>query len=179
MRTALLNKKKITLLGERPSSLTKIKPFIIHPALNTKNRRTSSQLKKGNVIISTLPNIKSNACINQIYDISNIINKRKLPIKVFNVSSDSPNNWVTVDKLHHDLHAKGYTIYNASEESINNFKETFGIGVLESQRIAHGLFGLKNGKIIHSMIPRQQMGNPDARKFLREYCKKARIKTPY
>ncbi|WP_167837074.1 hypothetical protein [Leptospira kobayashii] len=49
---------------------------------------------------------------------------------------------------------------------MNRFKAFFGVGVGGSPRIAHGLFAFLGGRLIRSLIPRQQYGIPNIKKFL-------------
>jgi peroxiredoxin len=162
-------------LGDKPIELygTRIKKgdsiagnFRLPAAYNTKAPFHTKLVRKGLVILSTLPNIKSNACTTQVLDLEKEINLRKLDAKIYHVACDCPEHWEEVRVLHPFLKAKGFTLQLASEDDSEEFKQSLGVGVLGSKRIVHGLFAFLDGKLISSYIPRQQYGVPNIKRFL-------------
>ena len=162
-----LGDKKIKVYGNH---LKKGEPldvkFTLPPAYNTKKFLKKKDINKGLVILSTLPNIKSNECSTQVLDLETEVNARKLNAKIFHIACDCPNHWEEVKQLHPFLKAKGYTFELANPKDIENFKQTLGVGVLGSKRIVHGLFAFLDGKLLSSYIPKQQYGTPNVNKFL-------------
>jgi len=162
-----LGDERIELYGNKPKLGEKLQiPFLIPPAFNTRLPLRKKAIDKGLVIISTLPNIKSNACSAQILNLEMEIKARKIKAKIFHVACDCPEHWEEVRSIHPFLRAKGFTLKNASKEDSESFRNSFGIGVHGSSRIAHGLFAFQDGKVIASYIPRQQYGIPNIKKFL-------------
>ncbi|MCZ8154664.1 MAG: hypothetical protein O9264_00985 [Leptospira sp.] len=163
------------LLGDQPIEVYGNKPktgnplvgrFVLPPAYNTKRALRDIDLTKGIVILSTLPNIKSNACTTQVLDLENEIKKRKLNAKLYHVACDCPDHWEEVRQLHPFLKAKGFTLEKANPADVETFKKSLGVGVAGSKRIVHGLFAFQDGKLLKAYIPRQQYGSPNIKKFL-------------
>ncbi len=173
-RRALLGDKEIKLIGNRPKEMQQIKgKFAIPAARNTKKSLRLKGLSNGTLILSTLPNIGKHACVRQILDVEEKSEKilgKKIPI--YHVSSDEPEKWGEVTEIHPNVKAKGYSIYKMNNEEKKEFLNNFGVEVENNQRIAHGLFGIKNGKIMTSLIPTIQMGNPDVNRFLKKFQSK-------
>lgn len=162
-----LGEERIELYGIKPKLGEKLRaPFLIPPAFNTISPLGKKSMDKGLVILSTLPNIKSNACIAQVLDLEMEIKARKLKAKIFHVACDCPEHWAEVRSLHPFLKAKGFSLQNASKKDSESFRISFGVGVHGSSRIAHGLFAFRDGRIIASYIPRQQYAIPNIKKFL-------------
>ncbi len=159
---------KIELIGKRPQTGFSLqKTFSIPAAYNAKRALKNDSLKKGWVIISTLPNIRSNECSMQILNLENEIKKLNEKIRIFHIACDSPDHWEGVKELHPSLKAKGFCLNLAAKKDVMNFKESFGVGVKGSERIAHGLFAFRDGKLIGSLIPKQQYGIPNIKGFLK------------
>lgn len=82
------------------------------------------------------------------------------------VSSDSLKHWQELDLYHGDVTACGYSLADAEPAHARAFKKAFGVGVLESHRVAHGLFALENGHFLASEIPGDQLMSADIDVFL-------------
>ncbi len=158
---------KVPKLGDR--ILTKIKAL---PARRTKTNLTEKKLLKGLVIVSTLPNIRSHACSQQVLDLE-IESKKLFPkCKIFHIASDPESGWEEVDKLHPFLKSPGFTLTGIKKQEKDTFKSCFGVGVCDHHRMAHGLFALLDGEFIAIYIPRQQLGTPNIKSFLNKIQKK-------
>lgn len=162
-------------LGDMPVELTGKRPklgdripgkFDFKPALNTSNKFPNLNQVKGLVFVSTLPNVKSFACSTQVLDLEEEIKKRKLPAKIFHFASCGKDSWFEIKKLHPNIKAKGYSLQNCNTEEVSEFKNSLGVGVSHSHRLAHGLFAFYDGRIIASYIPKQQYGVPNIKRFL-------------
>jgi hypothetical protein len=125
-------------------------------------------MKKGLIIVSTLPNIQKEHCIQQVVELQTITYKL-LPssTKIFHFSSDTRLDWKAAEKHLAGLHIKAYTLYDAVHRSVVEFKAAFGVGVQGTPRIAHGLFALINGKFVNIQIPDDQLGIPNVPLFLK------------
>ncbi|TGL09271.1 hypothetical protein [Leptospira levettii] len=157
----------VELIGKRPRLGKPIEgKYRFTPVLNAKNKFPNLQKSKGIIFLSTLPNVKSFACSAQVLDLEVEITKRKIPAKIFHLASCGKDSWSEIKKLHPQLKARGYSLQNCSQNEVNTFKQILGVGVKNSHRLAHGLFALKNGKIIASYIPKQQYGVPNIKHFL-------------
>lgn len=172
-RKVFLDDKVIHLRGPRPKMNTPISVrFNIPAARNAQQPLKQTDLMQGIFIISTLPNIQKSACMRQILDLEHVIQKNfKDSVTLVHISSDEARYWQEVDDLHPHLKAKAYTLDGVPEEIKEEIADMLGVGVVDSHRIAHGIFGFKDGRIIAAMIPRQQMGNPDVRVFVRRFKK--------
>ena len=169
-RKVLLDDKVIHVRGSRPRINTSISfRFDIPAARNAQQSLRETELLQGNFVISTLPNIQKSACMRQVLDLEHSIKKNLQQTKLVHISSDAAIHWKEVDELHPKLKARAYTLNGLDAKTKQEFADMFGVGVVESERIAHGIFGLKDGKIITAMIPRQQMGNPNVSVFVRRY----------
>ncbi|TGL67360.1 hypothetical protein [Leptospira levettii] len=157
----------VELIGKRPRLGKPIEgKYRFTPVLNAKNKFPNLQKSKGIIFLSTLPNVKSFACSAQVLDLEVEITKRKIPAKIFHLASCGNDSWAEIKKLHPQLKARGYSLKNCSQIEVENFKQKLGVGVKNSHRLAHGLFALKDGKIIASYIPKQQYGVPNIKNFL-------------
>ncbi|TGL48907.1 hypothetical protein EHQ59_15695 [Leptospira kemamanensis] len=162
-------------LGEIPIELYGKKPkfgepfrgkFQFTPALNTRSRFPNLQNTKGLVFVSTLPNVKSFACSTQVLELEEEIKARKLQAKIIHLASCGQNSWMEIKKLHSHLKAKGYSLGKRNSMEVQTMKQILGVGVINSNRLAHGLFVLLDGKFIASYIPKQQYGVPNIKRFL-------------
>jgi peroxiredoxin len=140
--------------------------FQLPGAYNTKTPLRKKTISRGLVILSTLPNIKSNECSTQILDLEQEVQARALKLKIYHIACDCPEHWEEVKHLHPFLKAKGYSLELANKADAEEFKQVLGVGVRGSKRIVHGLFAFLNGKLISTYIPRQQYGVPNVKKFL-------------
>lgn len=166
-RKVYLGDYSILLEGEKPQYGQRVANNIIaKPARKAKSSLGSLSLSKGLVIVSTLPNIRSFACSQQVLDLE-LEAKKKFPnCSIFHIASDPKSGWKEIDKLHPFLESPGFTLDGLSKGQLDAFKSCFGVGVENEKRIAHGLFALLNGKFIVSYIPRQQFGIPNIKLFL-------------
>ena len=171
-RKVLLNDEVIYLKGKRPAKGTRIAAdFKLLPARCADKPLSAQDISKGCVIISTLPNIQKHACMRQILDLEHSVKRNFKGACLVHVSSDEIEHWKEVDELHPNLKAKAYTLNGAEKVDIRSFSEAFGVSVEGHHRIAHGIFGLKDGKVLTSMIPRQQMVNSNVSAFVGRFKK--------
>ena len=168
-RIALLGKERIVLLGTEPRSGEKLlADFELPAAWRTSRCLKSDDLRRGWVVVSTLPNIKSNACSSQILDLEEgMLGFQRRPL-LFHVSADAPPNWREVGEFHPTLRSPGYTLSGANGDA---FALAFGVAVSGHRRIAHGLFALLDGVFVVVEIPHDQMTTPPVRPFLEELKK--------
>lgn len=171
-RKVYLGESEIHLLGKKPRVGERLDAeFEIKPARNSKKSLTKKELSKGLTIVSTLPNIHTNACHYQVLDLENLSKKIIPEAKIFHISSDAISHWKEVDEIHPDLKAYGFSLYESELKDREYFTKAFGVGVEGNVRIAHGLFGLYNGIFCAAYIPIQQMGNPDIHYFFSLFLK--------
>lgn len=159
----------VELTGKRPKKGFQWQHnFQFLPALNTESNFPNLKNKKGLIFISTLPNVRSFACSTQVLDLEEELKKRKIQAKIIHIASDGKDAWSEIKKLHPTIKAHGYSLKNGNPDDINTLKEILGIGVVSSHRLAHGLFAIQDGILISSLIPKQQYGVPNIKKFLNE-----------
>ncbi len=175
-RKAYLGESEIHLLGKKPRIGERLEAdFEIKPARNSKESLTKKILSKGLTIVSTLPNIHTNACHYQVLDLENLTKKLIPEAKIFHIASDAKSHWKEVDEIHPDLKAYGFSLYESELKDREYFASAFGVGVEGNARIAHGLFGLYEGVFCAAYIPMQQMGNPDIHYFLTQFLKNLKV----
>ncbi|MCC5814070.1 MAG: hypothetical protein JJT78_04885 [Leptospira sp.] len=168
-RKVYLGDHEISLVGEKPKLGRRVSTcFHANPARKARAKLTLEKISKGLVIISTLPNIRSFACSQQVFDLEMEVKEHLPEAKIFHVASDPKSGWEEVDKLHPFLKSPGFTLDGVDSESVESFKQAFGVGVKGHKRIAHGLFALQDGEFIVSYIPRQQYGIPNIKRFIRK-----------
>ncbi|MDF3819389.1 hypothetical protein P3G55_05740 [Leptospira sp. 96542] len=164
-----LGNKKIQLVGKRPklgNELPLVPKFKgVH---NTKQKFDEIFINKGYFFISTLPNVKSHACGAEVYDLEILLSEKGIDAKICHISSDGKSSWSEVKKLHPNLKGLEFSLDGCDKEMVQNFKESLGIGVTSSHRLAHGIFAYKDGKLVKSLIPKQQYGVPNIKKFINE-----------
>ncbi|TGK87123.1 hypothetical protein EHQ24_05900 [Leptospira noumeaensis] len=172
-----LGDEPVELTGKRPKNGFKWKEdFQFAPVLNTNSKFPNLRIRKGIFLISTLPNVKSFACSTQVLELEEEIIKRKISAKIIHLASDGITSWEEIKKLHPHLKAHGYSLKNCNEKEINTLKTMLGIGVIGSHRLAHGLFAIQDGILISSLIPKQQYGVPDIKKFLNQLQDKKKLR---
>jgi hypothetical protein len=168
LRWAAIGERKIKLLGELPRVGDVLSArFSLPAARGSTTRLTSTRLRKGLSVVSTLPNIGKHACIAQIVDLEDQLNDWLPTAKLFHVSADEPHYWHEVDEYHGSVRAPGFTLHGATSVSQESFARAFGVAVEDHRRIAHGLFALQDGVFLHAEIPANQMQTPDVLRFLR------------
>ena len=165
-RTALLGKERIVLLGTEPRSGDRLlADFELPAAWRTSRSLKSDDLRRGWVVVSTLPNITRHACSSQILDLEEgMLGFERRP-QLFHVSADAPTNWREVGEFHPTLRSPGYTLSGPSGDA---FALAFGVAVSGHRRIAHGLFALLDGVFVVVEIPHDQMTTPPVGPFLEE-----------
>lgn len=175
-RKVYLGDSIIHLLGRKPKVGDRLDTnFAIAPARNYKKKLTPELLSRGVTIVSTLPNIHTNACHYQVLDLEKRAKKIIPEAKIFHISSDARIHWKEVDEVHPDLEAYAFSFQESSHLEKEKFSKTFGVGVEGNHRIAHGLFGLWNGIFCAVYIPTQQMGNPDIHYFFENFRRNIQI----
>jgi hypothetical protein len=168
LRHADLGGRSIVLLGHLPQpGRALVDVFTLPPARRATAPLTESDLVHGTVVVSTLPNIQRHACIAQIVELEEECAHRHPAVRIVHVSQDEAIHWREVDRFHRGVTASSYTLSGSSESSRVSFTWAFGVGVLGEQRIAHGLFALRDGVFVAAEVPFDQMQAPDVRWFLR------------
>jgi hypothetical protein len=141
--------------------------FVIPAARLAPEPLTASDLRRGIVVVSTLPNIQKHACMAQIVDLEEQVHALWPDLRIAHVSADSEEHWQEVDQFHPDLRAAGYSLCCADQMSREAFVQAFGVGVEHYHRIAHGVFALQEGVFLAAEIPDDQMRPVEVRDFLK------------
>ena len=167
-RRVWLGEHPLVLSGARPRVGQRLEAeFSVPPARSTNTPLDSKALTRGIVVLSTLPNIRANACHVQIAGLEEMLPRYLPKARLCHVSSDGVDAWCEVDEYHPDLRACAYTLDGVDSATHDAFRAAFGVGVERYTRIAHGLFLLVEGifRLVH--IPRQQLGPARVSAFLR------------
>lgn len=143
------------------------KDFKLQAAIG--NPVTTKDLFQGLFIVSTLPNIKKEHCIQQVQELETFA-RLLLPTstQIIHVSSDPVAAWKNAKAFLPDVELRAYTLFDTDPESVAAFREEFGVGVMGSDRVAHGLFALFHGQFMKLQVPDDQLGVPNIPLFLRE-----------
>jgi hypothetical protein len=140
--------------------------FVIPAARLATDPLTCTELARGLVVLSTLPNIQKHACAAQIIEIEEHAPARLPGSRIVHVSADAAHHWGEVDVFHGNVRAPGYSLCCADAASREAFGRAFGVTVLGQRRIAHGLFALLDGLFLAADVPFDQMAPPDVESFL-------------
>jgi hypothetical protein len=167
-RRAIVRDRTVILPGPlpRPGDLLSDTPFSIPPARHANAPLTPEALRIGTVVVSTLPNIGRHACAAQILGLEERCLERLDEFRLIHVSADEPRFWLEVDHFHPVLRADGFSLHGADDASREAFGRAFGVAVENERRIAHGLFGLKDGVFLAAVVPYDQMAVPDVDAFV-------------
>jgi hypothetical protein len=166
-RLADLGGTPIRLLGHLPRTGEWLHAdFALPAARNAIAPLTPSELCRGLVIVSTLPNIRRHACISQIVQLDDETPHILPGARVFHVSADEAEHWREVDRFHPGVGAPGYSLHAATRASRVAFTHAFGVAVEGHARIAHGCFALRDGVILAAEVPYDQMHSMDVVPFL-------------
>jgi len=167
-RVALLGDAALRLLGRMPQAgeLLAARPFSVPPARNAAAPLTPESLRRGLVLVSTLPNIARYACAAQILDFEEESMRRFDDFRMLHVSTDEARYWSEIDTFHPALAAEAFSLFDADEQSVAGFGLSFGVAVEGHGRIAHGLFALLDGMFLAAEVPFQQLAVPDVGAFL-------------
>jgi hypothetical protein len=167
LRDADLGGTPILLVGHLPRpGMPLLDVFRLPPARRACAALTDDELRRGLVVVSTLPNIQRHACVAQIVQLEEVCAHRFPNARIVHVSQDEAIHWAEVDRFHPGITAASYTLHGASESSRVSFAWAFGVGVLGHPRIAHGLFALRDGVFVAAEVPFDQMHAPDVGTFL-------------
>jgi len=170
LRHADLDGRPILLLGHLPQpGRALVDVFTLPAARRATEPLTDADLRRGTVVVSTLPNIQRHACVAQIVQLEEECAHRFPTVRIVHVSQDEAIHWREVDRFHGGVTASSYTLAGASESSRVSFTWAFGVGVLGHRRIAHGLFALRDGVFIAAEVPFHQMHAPDVSGFVRAF----------
>ncbi len=168
-REAVLRGEQLVLYGKLPQPGQPLyETFALPPARHAARALTDAELRRGLVIVSTLPNIERHACLAQIVELDERAAHRLAGARVVHVSSDAARHWHEVDRFHPNVRAAAYSLEGADEPSRVGFKWGFGVGVVDHQRIAHGLFALSDGVFVAAYVPYDQMQTVPVGPFLDE-----------
>jgi peroxiredoxin len=166
-RTAQLGDQTIQVLGRIPRRGDRLTAeFVIPAARGAQESLMAADLRRGLVVISTLPNIQKHACLAQIVDLEEQSHETLPGLRIVHVSADHEDHWREVDRFHPNIQAAGYTLSCADPASREAFVEAFGVGVEDHHRIAHGLFALQNGVFLAADVPGDQMRPAETTAFL-------------
>ena len=145
--------------------------FSIPAARHAESPLSATELLRGLVIVSTLPNIQKHACITQIVDLEAQAKERVPSARLVHISSDHADHWLEVDRFHPDVETPGYSLCCADPGSRQAFSQAFGVGVVAHHRIAHGLFALHEGVFVAVAIPEDQMRTAEVAGFMEQLCR--------
>ena len=166
-RTAQLGSDRIHLLGQVPRRGERLTAEFVIPAARLADKPlTAADLRRGLVVVSTLPNIQKHACLAQIVELEDRGHEQLPEWKIVHVSADHEEHWREVDRFHPNVQAAGYSLCCADLASRDAFVLAFGIGVEDHHRIAHGLFALQDGIFLEVEVPHDQMRPAAVRGFL-------------
>jgi len=167
MRTAQLGPDRIHLLGNVPCRGERLTAeFTIPAARLADTPLTVHKLRRGLVVVSTLPNIQKHACLAQIVELEEHGHEHLPSLRILHVSADHAEHWGEVDRFHPNIRSAGYSLCCADPASREAFILAFGVGVEDHHRIAHGLFALQDGIFLEVDIPHDQMRPAAVRDFL-------------
>jgi hypothetical protein len=166
-RLAWLGQERLELLGPAPRPGDPLLGhFSIPPARRASSPLTGGELRRGLVVVSTLPNIRRHACLSQIVDLDEHGGDLLPGARFYHVAADEPEHWAEVDRYHAGVRAPGYSLHLAPPADRAAFVAAFGVGVARHRRIAHGLFTLREGRFLAVDIPVDQMAPMDVGCFL-------------
>lgn len=167
MRTAQLSSDQIYLLGDIPRRGERLTAeFTIPAARLADTPLRADELRRGLVLVSTLPNIQKHACMAQIVALEEHGSEELSEWTVVHVSADHEDHWREVDRFHPNVRAAGYSLCCADPASREAFVSAFGVAVEDHHRIAHGLFALQDGIFLEVEIPDDQMQPAEVKAFL-------------
>jgi hypothetical protein len=166
-REAQLGDRAINLQGRTPSPGDRLTAeFTIPAARLADTPLTADELRRGLVLVSTLPNIQKHACMAQIVELEEHGSEELSEWTIVHVSADHEDHWREVDRFHPNVRASGYSLCCADPASREAFVSAFGVGVEDHHRIAHGLFALRDGVFLEVEIPHDQMRPAEVSGFL-------------
>lgn len=155
------------LVGEPPAAGAVLQDdFEIPAARASLPYLDRASLCDGLVFLSTLPDIRKHACVAQVLGLERHVRACLPAARIHHVASDAPEWWSEVDEYHPDTTAGGYCLALAEPASADVFRRAFGVGVVGSHRVAHGLFALLHGVVLASDVPAQQFGTPEVDRFV-------------
>lgn len=174
-RQAQLGDKAIYLKGRVPSRGELLTAEFVIPAARLADKPlTAVDLRRGLVVVSTLPNIQKHACLAQIVELEERGHMWRPSLRIVHVSADHAVHWVEVDRLHPNIQSAGYSLCCADQASRDAFVLAFGVGVEDHHRIAHGLFALRDGRFLDIEIPQDQMQPAEVGGFLERLIRETR-----
>lgn len=166
IRLARLGMESIELVGLQPSPGEKLAAsFEIPPARGAAEPLRGEDVCRGLRVVSTLPNIHKHACLAQIVILEETLDSLLPQATIAHVSSDPGEHWREVDLFHPGVRSAGYSLSGADEASRDAFALALGVGVRGHHRIAHGLFGLLDGRFLAVEIPSDQMTAAPVQRF--------------
>ena len=167
-RPADLGGQPIYLVGRLPAPGTRLLDvFTIPPARRAEGPLTEADFASGLVLLSPLPNIQRHACVAQIVQLEETAHRFD-DARIIHVSHDEAVHWHEVDRYHPNIRAASYSLRDADGQSRTSFIWAFGVGVLGHDRIAHGLFALRDGVFLAAEVPYDQLRAPEVDGFLHQ-----------
>ena len=101
LRHADLDGRPILLLGHLPHpGRALVDVFTLPAARRATAPLTEADLRRGTVVVSTLPNIQRHACIAQIVELEQACARRHASLRIVHVSGDEAIHWREVDRFH-------------------------------------------------------------------------------
>ena len=162
LRHADLGGRPIVLLGHLPHpGRALVDVFTLPAILRGTPPLTEADLVRGTVVVATLPSIQRNASVVRLVELEGVCAQRHPSARIVLVSQEESVQSNEVDCCRGRMSAASYTLSGASESSRVSFAWAFGVGVLGDQRIAHGLFALRDGVFVAADVPFDQMQLPD------------------
>lgn len=152
---------RVPVRGERLTA-----EFVIPAARLAEKPLTAECLRRGVVVVSTLPNIQKHACLAQIVELEERGHERIPGLRVVHISADHEEHWREVDQFHPNVRSAGYSLCCTEPASREAFVRAFGVGVEDHHRIAHGLFALQDGIFLLTDIPGDQMRPAEVGRFI-------------
>lgn len=175
IRQAQLGDKAIYLRGRVPSRGERLTAEFSIPAARLADKPlTANELRRGLVVVSTLPNIQKHACLAQIVELEERGHEQLPTVRMLHVSADHAEHWGEVDRFHPNIRSAGYSLCCADPASREAFILAFGVGVKDHHRIAHGLLALQDGVFLEVEIPQDQMQPAAVRGFVERLIGKTR-----
>ena len=136
MRTAQLGTTQIHLQGRLPLPGDRlVADFAIPPARMAAGPLLASDLRRGFVVVSTLPNIEKHACLAQIVELEERTHEWLPELRIVHVSADQESHWREVDRFHPNIRAAGYSLCCADPVS----RKAFDSSLMRLQCQARGI----------------------------------------
>jgi hypothetical protein len=112
----------------------------------------SLDLKRGCVVLATLPSVLQPECIQEAAALVDHLRPFESWTTTAFVSGDPPRLWKEATLSQSHLLALAYSLHDAPRASREAFERAFGVTVAGRRAPAHGLFVLKDGRFLFSEV---------------------------